>query len=112
MRLPLLFVIRACNRFQESCEICRSGVVSNPPDLWFTYFISETPLDVSAPHNLQQQDVQLPAGQVSDLALGDRLHGSVMIIPVLIGVHLQTVLANSAVPADYVTSNFFPSYIE
>ena len=87
-------------------------MVSNPTDLWFTYFISETPLDVSAPHNLQQQDVQLPAGQVGNLPLCDRLHGSVMIIPVWIGVHLQTVLANSAVPADYVSSNFFPVYIE
>jgi len=57
-------------------------VVSNPLDLGFTYFISETPLDVSPPHNLQQQDVQLPAGQVGNLPLRDRLHGSVMITPV------------------------------
>jgi len=57
-------------------------VVSNPPDLGFTYFISETPLDVSPPHNLQQQDVQLPAGQVGNLPLHDHLHGSVMITPV------------------------------
>ncbi|SUZ81252.1 uncharacterized protein METZ01_LOCUS34106, partial [marine metagenome] len=57
-------------------------VVSNLTDLWFIYFISETPLDVSAPHNLQQQDVQLPAGQVGNLPLCECLHGSVIIIPV------------------------------